>query len=118
MRTRTTKVSWDQVEEAADVIAIKIHNDLHNNYDNIYAIPRGGLVLGVMLSHRLSIPMVSKPTKNSLIVDDIADTGETLQAYPKHGHAVVVWKDSSKVQPLYFGSFTRTKNWIKFPWEI
>lgn len=117
-KKRTNKVSWDQVEAAADAIAVKVLNDFEHTYTGIYAIPRGGLVLGVMLSHRLKIPLVNRINSKTLVVDDVADTGQTLNKYLRSQVAVVVWKKGSKFEPAYFGQFTRTKNWIQFPWEI
>ena len=49
---------------------------------NIYAIPRGGLPLAVSLSHRLNLPIIMNETEISpqtLVVDDIFDSGATLK---------------------------------------
>ena len=48
---------------------------------NIYGIPRGGLCLAVALSHKLNIKISKKPTKYTLIVDDIFETGMTLNNF-------------------------------------
>ena len=48
------------------------------NIDSVMGLPRGGLIPAVMISHELGIPLVINPTKNTLVVDDINDTGHTL----------------------------------------
>ena len=89
-------------------------------YTNIYAIPRGGLVIGVWLSHYLDIPMLSKLNLASeekiLIVDDIADTGETLAQLPSwFNTATLYYKKRSIIKPTFYAE--ETENWIVFPYE-
>ena len=48
-------------------------------FSGVYGIPRGGLCLAVALSHSLGLPITNEPKNNYLIVDDIYDTGSTLQ---------------------------------------
>ena len=86
-------------------------------YEAVYAIPRGGLVLGVFLSHALGIPMVDEVHKGVLVVDDLADTGDTLQEYYKEEDvAVLFMKPWSTFTPTYFVS--KTEYWIEFMWEF
>ena len=47
----------------------------------IYGVPRGGLCLAVALSHKLDIQLIESPCKNSLIVDDVFETGITLSNF-------------------------------------
>lgn len=92
-------------------------------YHYIYAIPRGGLVIGVWLSHRLNIPLVSDHNSLSyiagpiLVVDDIADTGKTLSRFQlsKYHTATLFYKKRSIVKPHFYAE--ETENWIVFPWE-
>ena len=52
---------------------------------SVAGVPRGGLILAVLLSHQLGIPLVyvEEATPSTLLVDDLADTGETLLEYRK-----------------------------------
>ena len=42
---------------------VRLIKSSNKKYDAIYAIPRGGLILGVFLSHRLELPLLNKLDK-------------------------------------------------------
>ena len=59
------------------------------NFKSVYGIPRGGLVVEVAISHRLGLPLKLKMEeldRDTLIVDDIADSGRTLENLDKSPH--------------------------------
>lgn len=94
------------------------------NFKNIFGIPRGGLVVGVRLSHLLNIPMVFEVkdiTEATLVIDDINDSGKTLQALQlKIGNlqlmtATLFSERKSIFTPAFFCR-EKTK-WVVFPWE-
>ena len=74
----TKYFSWEEFDRSVDYIAneCKLFE-----FSGIYGIPRGGLCLAVALSHKLNIKLLSKPIKNSLIVDDVYETGLTLNSF-------------------------------------
>lgn len=84
---------------------------------NIFGIPRGGLVLAVYLSHMLDLPLVMKPSKDSLIADDIADTGQTLKPYKNHYIVTLYYHKQSIVIPDIWIREKKSR-WIKYPWEV
>ena len=43
-------ISWDKLDTLVDELCDMIPE---NQYEGIYAIPRGGLIIGVMMSHKL-----------------------------------------------------------------
>ena len=90
----------------------------NKKFEGVYGFPRGGLCLAVALSHSLGLPLLEKPKNNSLIVDDIYDTGYTLEKI-KHlkGAETYVW--ISKKQPTWWNTYKyiKDKEWIIFPWE-
>ena len=64
--------------------------------------------------------------ENPIIVDDISDTGKTLEYVMKHVRllfmedvptATLIHKTTSKYIPTYSGLKTDTKDWLMFPWE-
>ena len=92
----------------------------------VYGIPKGGLPIAVHLAHHLGLylidnkPLFSEKIKtigyrNILIVDDVADTGKTLEEYSMFTSATLFYKKQSTVRPTYF--VETTDKWIVFPWE-
>ena len=109
------KLSWKEFDECVFSISKQCIN---KTLEGVYGFPRGGLCLAVALSHSLELPLLDEPKNNSLIVDDIYDTGYTLEKI-KHikGSETHVW--ISKKQPTWWNSYKYIKDneWIIFPWE-
>ena len=97
----------------------------------IYGIPKGGLVMAVVLANRLNLPLilnyhqyiinrkVYKPNE-CLIVDDIADSGRTLKSISgsQISYTITLFKKNiSKFIPDMWCRTIGKKYWIKFPWE-
>jgi len=96
-----------------------------NKYDNVYGLPRGGLIIATYISHHLNIPLLMEPPDinkkgllKTLIVDDLTDTGESLICYVKKGFetAVIFYKPRSFVTPTYY--MYETMDWVVFPYEL
>jgi hypoxanthine phosphoribosyltransferase len=89
-------------------------------YQDIYAIPRGGLIFGTIISHMLDIPMITadKVHSKTLIVDDLTDSGKALEPWVDKagGAAVLFYKLHSTVQPTHF--LKQTIRWVRFPYEL
>ena len=107
--------TWKEFDKSVEYIANKCK---FLKFSGIYGIPRGGLCLAVALSHKLKINLISEPIKNSLIVDDIYETGITLNSF-KDIEGAMFFVLFSKVQPTWWNSvnISKTKEWIVFPWE-
>ena len=107
--------SWCEFDKSVENIANKCK---FLEFSGIYGIPRGGLCLAVALSHKLKINLISEPIKNSLIVDDIYETGITLKAF-KHIEGAMFFVLFSKVSPTWWNSvqISEKNEWIVFPWE-
>tara|TARA_B100000214_G_scaffold352888_1_gene308461 strand:+ start:147 stop:533 length:387 start_codon:yes stop_codon:yes gene_type:complete len=109
------KLSWEEFDQCVYSIYIKCKD---KNFIGVYGFPRGGLCLAVALSHLLGIPILDEPKNNSLIVDDIYDTGYTLEKikYIK-GSETHVWV--SKKEPTWWNSYKyiNDSKWVIFPWE-
>lgn len=88
------------------------------DFDGIWGPARGGFTPLVKLSHLLDIPYIEKPTKLSLIIDDIADTGKCLGDYAKNGHFIVTLfyhRQSVFVPNIWLRE--KKDKYIIFPWE-
>ena len=107
--------TWSEFDNRVEQIANKCR---FKEYSVIYGIPRGGLCLAVALSHKLKIKLISEPIKNSLIVDDVYETGITLTTY-KNIEGAMFFVLFSKIKPTWWNTvhITNKSQWIVFPWE-
>ncbi len=147
---RYLRLFWKDIEEGCRYLAEEIRKR-NVDFDIIIGVARGGWVPARMLSDLLDNdeiytirvkfyksvgktaekPLILHPTqfdvtgKNILLVDDIADTGESLMASIEHlkekkaGKIFVVTlvkKPSSKFTPDIFAR--ETSAWVIFPWEV
>lgn len=122
-------MSWSQFETACKQIAKQVPPDI----TDIYGIPRGGLVLAVRLSHLLNKPLIfdiGEISQNTLVCDDIADTGKRIQKLIAEcakldlegtGNwnfkiATLVYHPKSKIKPDIY-VYEKGDQWCVFPWE-
>ena len=110
-----TYFTWQEFDKSVEYIANKCKN---LEFAGIYGIPRGGLCLAVALSHKLKIKLISEPINNSLIVDDVYETGFTLNPLRKVEGAMFFVLFSKK-EPTWWKAvnISEKKEWIIFPWE-
>ena len=111
----TRYFSWSEFDKSVDYIANQCQK---LKLSGIYGVPRGGLCLAVALSHKLNVQLIEKPLKNSLIVDDIYETGFTLSNF-KNIEGVNFFVLVSKKKPIWWNTVNlyHKKEWIVFPWE-
>lgn len=164
---KQTILSWQDVEQQVQDLCQQLHKDQwHPDY--IVGLTRGGLIPATMISHYTGIPMntlnvslrdggeaesnlwmaedafgYEKDPMNILIVDDINDTGDTLNwirndwqsgCMPKDPRwNTDIWGKNVRIAVLYDNlasksvttvSYSSVKinkrerpEWIVFPWE-
>ncbi len=107
--------TWEEFDRSVEHIAERCK---FLEFSGIYGVPRGGLCLAVALSHKLKINLISEPIENSLIVDDVYETGITLDTY-KNIEGANFFVLFSKTNPTWWNSvhLTEKSEWIVFPWE-
>ena len=107
--------SWSEFDKSVEKIAKKCK---FIDFSGIYGVPRGGLCLAVALSHKLKIDLISEPIKNSLIVDDVYETGITLSSF-KDIEGAMFFVLFSKIKPTWWNTvfISNKSQWIVFPWE-
>ena len=107
--------TWSEFDKSVEQIYEKCR---FKEFSGIYGIPRGGLCLAVALSHKLKIELISEPLKNSLIVDDVYETGITLTSF-KHIEGAMFFVLFSKIEPTWWNTvfISKKSEWIVFPWE-
>lgn len=87
-------------------------------FDGIYGIPAGGLVPAVYLHHLVELPLLLAPTKRTIVLDDIVDSGSSMSHYIKKGNFTISlfcklggqWKPNKWLRE-------KTSKWVLFPWE-
>mgnify|MGYP001493967247 CR=1 FL=1 len=107
--------TWSEFDKSVEHITNKCK---FLEFSGVYGIPRGGLCLAVALSHKLKINLISEPRKNSLIVDDVYETGITLNTF-KDIEGAMFFVLISKMKPTWWNTvhMSKKKEWIVFPWE-
>ena len=107
--------TWKEFDKSLEHIANKCK---FLKFSGIYGVPRGGLCLAVALSHKLKINLILEPKKNCLIVDDVYETGITLNNY-KNIEGAKFFVLFSKKKPTWWNSvhISEKSEWIVFPWE-
>lgn len=143
-------IKWDKVYRACQAICRDVVMGDVKEYDYIVGTNRGGLIPAVIISHMLKVPHLpisySSPDgtgddKNSLIdlpkirdskiliIDDICDSGLTMQYICRHygrkmgntvrSAVIYVKEHSSKHIPDFhaFAVINEKQDWIVFPWE-
>lgn len=149
------KITWDQLQSDCRHVASLILQD-HRNIDIVVGLLRGGTVPATVMSHLLKKPMIvvglrsytgtkqsdvmevyqsavediqrlsSKRKLNALIVDDLSDTGETLnymlETYSPLFSSVFTAspyiKMGTRHVPHYYSHVYAKEVWLDFPWEI
>ena len=116
-------VTWDAVDYAVTRM-VEVYKERGLECTHIYGLHRGGYIPAVMLSHRLGLPLLKELSPSNqdkvLVVDDIADTGETLEntcvellnevIFTLHKH------ERSSIEPDFY-VFEKGDDWIVYPWE-
>lgn len=142
-----THPSWYDVEKGTNFIA---HQAMKTKayIDCVVGVARGGLIPAVLFSHIWNVPMIPVrfsakngagdnkdhpnelppiPYSSILIIDDIADSGETLDQIQKHymeayhgsWTAALYHRESAVLTPDFiWQKIPSDAPWICFPWEV
>jgi len=108
------KIDFNEYDAAITALADKIKTS-GNAYTALMPIPRGGYYPAIKLSALLCLPIITaEPTDSTLIVDDIVDSGKTLEPFTQH-KAVVFAKEYAKDKVKYYGEVKN--DWLLIPDE-
>jgi len=108
-------LTWDEFDLAVNGIEERCRDA---SFTGVFGIPRGGLVLAVSLSHRLNLPLLPSAQPGCLLVDDVYETGLTLEPYRQLEHCtVMVWVSKAEPQWWQAVEVVQSSEWIVFPWE-
>lgn len=114
-------LSWEDLYKLLDDLHEKI-KDI--GFTHVTGVPRGGSILAILYSHRYGLKYQHEPSNELylLVLDDIADSGSTLQGWRKHYDAVsfatIHYKEGSVYKPEYYAEkIDKYHSWIVYPWE-
>ena len=139
------KLSWSDIEALSIAIADEIAA-AHGPFDAdtlVVGVSRGGLIPATLVAHRLGLRKVgalglmsysdgvdgeqgamvrygAAPERPALIIDDIIDSGRTLEAVRTLYPGVVIGALIDKTEGrsgVISGRQTPAGEWVEFPWE-
>ena len=141
------KFSFDEINVMSRLLASRVKD---SNFTSVLGIARGGLIPATVISYELDIPLLTcgvssynnkeknelnitqdikidslPKDSNLLIVDDICDTGETINWLTTRltlaaidFEAACIFTKRKHVNKLkYYGTVVPEDKWIVFPWE-
>jgi len=132
-------ISWDDIVKNTKIIAQKIPQTNKRIY--IFPIPKNGYVIaGLLAFYRKDVILQLAPKQHSgatiLLLDDIHDTGTTLNKFIDASiteviSATLYWRKKELIRNIEKDSITITKpntpdywaetieddSWLIFPWE-
>jgi len=143
-------VSWDQLHRDARALAWRLdgHGPKDGGWKAVVAITRGGMAPAMIVARELDIRVVDTISVKSydhqaqseariiktpdasvvgdgtgvLVIDDLVDTGKTLEvvraAMPKAHVATVYAKPMGRPQVDTFITEVSQDTWIFFPWDM
>lgn len=136
-------VTWDEIQFLCRALAERIHGE-HPDITRILAITRGGLFPAGILARELNIKCIETVgiesyadkeqgqirllkqfsndfTENVLVVDDLADTGNTLKYLKKSLKnpivATLFVKPEGKYLVDFYAEEVPQSTWVRFPWD-
>ena len=115
--TNKIHISWKDYGILIEELINKVKGGMMQ-FDGVFGIPRGGAPIALAFSHALDIPVLLYPTSHSLIVDDLSDTGATLQGIKNKRIATLHSTKWTKVMPDYWvDEKLNEDDWIVYPYE-
>lgn len=152
MKFKCVLYTWDDIQKLCKKLSEKIKKSGYSP-DVVVAIARGGWIPARMVCDHLDIKdlysvktehwgvvatktgeaKITQPLnvnlegKKVLIVDDVADTGDTIRVVLEHVRelspsdvkvAVVDYKKTSKFLPDFYAAEMENWKWIVYPWSI
>ena len=108
-------LSWDDIEQSVNQLCEYI-NKSELKITAVTGVERGGLIPAVMVSHKLNLPYIYSIDTTTLVIDDICDTGETLNMLLTPLTAALHYKPTAKHKPTFYAEEVGNE-WIVYPWE-
>ena len=119
MGVKKVYLTWDDI----NVLLDKLHEQVKDEVTMVTGLPRGGTILAILYSHRFNVDYFNQTSNHYphlMILDDIADTGQTFkkvhECCPVPIYASLHYKKKSIFTPDYYVEEVGPE-WIVYPWE-
>ena len=114
------KISWQQFNDDCVILKDKLQKA---SVSHIYPVPKNGAYVAGRISansanskFQLIVKLNPKDIDfRTVIVDDLIDSGKTLNQFPNNKKAVLYVKNKNKKKVDYY--VREIEGWIQFPWE-
>jgi xanthine phosphoribosyltransferase len=153
-------ISFEEIRQLSDKLCEQIRNRDLDKFDCVIGIAKGGVIPATLVAYNLEVEtfktiQIKSYTEdntrsnttfssgtlslfdelskynNILLVDDLADSGKTLQAFediykylrnitkvPKITTACLYCKKNSEFRPDHYSELVTSDDWLIFPWEV
>lgn len=141
-------ITWNEVKDLSDELAYKIKSHCQDlETATLVAVSRGGLIPAQLIAYKLNIrdvrvmKLISYNENNEreeikdistdrlfdgnnvYIIDDLADSGETIKYirknFPNSNICTLLKKDCCRENPSISTSrIIEEKTWLVFPWDL
>lgn len=114
-------LTWSQCYQAAGQLWHRIRD---KNPKYLYGVPRGGCMAALLvqsLAHRdgTELIVLDNPNEpNTIVVDDLVDSGATLGSWCSLGHDVDALFRKSHSPTILAPGAMEVQGWVAFPWEV
>lgn len=108
----TTELTWADVQVDARRLANRWKG---TGIRSVYGIPAGGAPVACLVAGYLGYEVVGDIRPDTLVVDDLVDSGATLRAV-EHPHRDALYRKPDSPADLAPHARTLT-GWLTFPWE-
>lgn len=120
-------VTWDRYDFLMEELAQRVRDLKMPKLRYVYGIPRGGVVVAACMSHKLHLKYVGDECwdaglvdpGNTLVVDDICDTGEALEPFDGWSTATLFVRNTlpTSKRPTTFCTEVEPNLHVHFPYE-
>ena len=83
----------------------------------VWGVPRGGIVPAALVARELGVPLVDFPEHDTLVVDDLVDSGNTAQPFIDNGYMFDALYRKPHTPAHVAPHATEVDGWLEFPWE-
>lgn len=152
-------ISFEEIKTLSDKLCEMLKSNTLNNFDCVIGVAKGGVIPATLVAYNLEVDTFKSiqiksytkdnkrghtkfssgtlslfdelgKYKNILLVDDLADSGKTLQGFkdlytylsdivpvPKITTACLYHKKKSEFTPDFYVEILEDDLWVNFPWE-